>query len=390
MTAINYNTIKNKKIGYYVVHDPAGKVAYSNKSQALLHASKTKSHVEWNFNEEAFNKVNWTIEPPETLSQLYCQRALQLRQTYDYLVLNYSGGSDSKNILDTFLNNNIHIDEILIRWPRKGTEKIYVPNSIDYVPENVYSEWDLVMLPDIQWISTHHPQIKITVWDYTEEVIDLYNDIDWITRVNGEHLNPAQIGRYAMGMDMHKRVLDKGSKVAHIHGLDKPRVAHENGKFYCFFLDSVANQSGMVYDDSVDVMNTQELFYWTPDFPKIIVKQAHIVSNFFKSNPYLLHLIARGFVPYSSRTAYEMIIKSLIYPTWDPKRFQAPKPSSVFYCEYDEWFFNAFKDTDIFETWKRGLEYVTDNVDSKYLNFNRNGKPNGFSGYVSTHYDLGI
>lgn len=387
---INFKNVRNKKMGYYVVNDPTGAVAYASKSEALMHATRVNTWVDWNFNEESFGKVNWLHEPTESLAELYKQRALQIRQTYDYVILNYSGGSDSKNILDAFLNNNIHIDEILIRWPRKATEKIYVPNAYDFVPENVYSEWDLVMLPDMQWLAAHHPEIKLTVWDYSEEIVKLYNDVDWITRVNGEHLNPAQLGRYAMNMDNHRRVLDRGRRVAHIHGLDKPRVAHENGKFYCFFLDNVVNQSGLAYDDSVDVMNVQEFFYWTPDFPKIVVKQAYIVAKFFKEHPAFLHLVNRGFVSYSSRTAYEMIIKSLIYPTWDPKRFQAPKPSSVFYCEYDEWFYNAYKDTSTFETWQRGLDYVFDNVDNKYFNLNRHGRPNGFVGCVSTHYELGI
>jgi hypothetical protein len=385
---IDYKNVVNKKLGYYLVRDPVNPTAYSSKTQALMHATRVNAYMEWNFNEEFFNKINWSQEPTENLDQLYYQRALQLRQTYDYLILNYSGGSDSKTILDTFLKNNIHIDEILVRWPKKGSEKIYTPNAIDYVPENVYSEWDLVILPDLQWIAARYPGIKITVWDYTEEVEKYYKDIDWITKVNGEHLNPAQIGRYAMGMDIHKRILDKGKKVGHIHGLDKPRVAHENGKFYCFFLDSVANLSGIMYDDSVDVMNVQELFYWTPDFPKIVAKQAHIIARFFRENPALLHLIPRGFVPYTSRTAYEMIIKSLIYPDWDPKRFQAPKPSSVFYCEYDEWFFNTYKETNTFETWKRGLKYVTENIDAKHFNLNRHGNANGFMGCMSTHFML--
>jgi hypothetical protein len=385
-----FNNVINKKLGYYQVFDPQGTVAYSSKTQALMHATRANTWMEWNFNEDVFGGVVWTQEPAEDIRTLYKQRALQLRQNYDYLILNYSGGSDSRTILDTFLKNNIPIDEILVRWPKKGSEKIYTPSAVDYVPENVYSEWDLVILPDLQWLAAQHPNIKITVWDYTDEVQQYYTDIDWIVKVNGEHLNPAQIGRYAMGMDIHKRVLDKGKRVAHIHGLDKPRVCHENGKYYCFFLDSVANLSGIMYDDSVDTMNVQELFYWSPDFPQAIVKQAHIVARFFKENPALLHLIPRGFVPYTSRTAYEMIIKSLIYPDWDPKRFQAPKPSSVFFCEYDEWFFNTYKGTNTFESWERGLDYVIEHVDQKHFNLNRHGKPNGFVGCVSSFFDLGI
>lgn len=387
---MKFENVVNKKLGYYQVFDPVAPTAYSSKTQALMHATQANTWMEWNFNEEAFKQANWSQEPQEDLKTLYYQRALQLRQNYDYIILNYSGGSDSKTILDTFHNNNLHIDEILVRWPKKGSEGVYVPNGKSYVPENVYSEWDLVILPDLQWIATHYPKTKITVWDYTEEVENHYKDESWIVKVNGEHLNPAQIGRYSMGMDIHKRVLDKGRRVAHIHGLDKPRVAHENGKYYGFFLDSVANLSGTMYDDSVNAENVQELFYWTPDFPKIVIKQSYIVANFFKANPALLHLIPRGFVPYTSRTAYEMIIKSLIYPDWNPTRFQAPKPTSVFYCEYDEWFFDSYKGTSTFDSWQHGLKYVTSHIDEKHFNLNHQGKPNGFMGCVSTHFELNV
>lgn len=387
---MNYNKVINKKLGFYTVFDPINPAAYSSKVEALLHATKANTWIEWNFNEDVFRKVDWTQEPKETLQELYRQRALQLRDNYDYLILNYSGGSDSKNILDTFLNNNIHIDEILVRWPNKASKNVYTPNAYDYVPENVFSEWDLVIVPDLQQIAAQHPEIKITCWDVSEEVKTIYKDIDWIVKGSGEHLCPGHIVRYSMGMDIHKNILDKGRKVAHIHGIDKPRIAHENGKFYAFFIDSVANLSSMIYDDSVNEENVQEQFYWTPDFPKLIVKQSHIVAKFFKEHPAFLYMIRKGFVPYTIRTAYEMIIKSLIYPTWDSSRFQAAKPTSSFFCEYDQWFWDSYKDTSTLEVWQKGIDYTVENIDSKYFSLNRNGDPSSFVGCVSTHFDLGI
>lgn len=387
---MKFENVINKKLGYYQVFDPVDPTAYGSKTQALMHATRANTWMEWNFNEEAFKQVNWTVEPEQDLRYLYLQRAQQLRQSYDYIILNYSGGSDSKTILDTFLNNKIRIDEILVRWPKKGSEKIYTPNAYTFVPENVYSEFDLVILPDLKELASKHPEIKITFCDYTQEVEGFYKDIDWVTKVNGEHLNPAQVSRFNMEMDVHLRVLDKGKRVAHIYGLDKPRIAYEDGKFYAFFLDSVANLSGMPYRGGVNGENVQELFYWTPDFPNIVVKQSHIIAKFFKANPTFLHLVRKGFVPYTSRTAYEMIIKSLIYPDWDPKRFQASKPTSVFYCEYDEWFFDSYKGTNVFDAWKSGLDYVTTSIDEKHFNMNHKGRPNGFVGCVSTHFELNV
>jgi hypothetical protein len=245
-------------------------------------------------------------------------------------------------------------------------------------------------MPDLKWIATHYPQIKISTWDVSDEFDILYNDIDWVIKSNSEHLTPGHIVRYCMGMDIHKKVLDKGRRIAHIHGIDKPRVAHENGKFYAFFLDTVANMSNMVFNDSVNSENVQEQFYWTPDFPKVVVKQSHIVAKFFKAHPAFLHMIRRGFVPPTARQAYEAIVRGLVYPTWDPTRFQAQKPTSAFFSEFDEWFWHAYKDTNALEVWKQGLEYSVENIDKKYINFNKNNRPNSFVGCVSTHFDLGI
>ena len=46
--------------------------------------------------------------------KLLKERAQQLRDCYNYIILSYSGGHDSQTILNTFVNNNIYIDEIYI------------------------------------------------------------------------------------------------------------------------------------------------------------------------------------------------------------------------------------------------------------------------------------
>jgi len=51
----------------------------------------------------------------ESLDFLYALRARQLREKYDYLVLYFSGGADSTNILKTFIDNNIFLDEIVMQ-----------------------------------------------------------------------------------------------------------------------------------------------------------------------------------------------------------------------------------------------------------------------------------
>ena len=61
---------------------------------------------------EAYENHDFTIPPKETLETLCKQKALNLRANNDKIVIWYSGGCDSHYVLDTFLKNNIKVDEI--------------------------------------------------------------------------------------------------------------------------------------------------------------------------------------------------------------------------------------------------------------------------------------
>ena len=116
----------NEKLGYYTVD---GQV-FESKIQALVHATANKKPVRWIFNNDEFERTNWAVEPSETLNNLYRQRARQLREKYDYLVLCYSGGSDSNNILEAFIAEGLVIDEIVTNFIVDATKSISNPISI--------------------------------------------------------------------------------------------------------------------------------------------------------------------------------------------------------------------------------------------------------------------
>lgn len=71
-----------------------------------------------NLNNLSFHSIlehaNWETEPQESLSVLYKKRAQQIRDTYDYIVLYFSGGSDSITMLNAFMQNGIEIDEVVV------------------------------------------------------------------------------------------------------------------------------------------------------------------------------------------------------------------------------------------------------------------------------------
>ena len=95
------------KFGFYQV----GKLKFYSKFDAADLAARTNQSISWNFNDEVFGLYDWSTEPVASLPDLYRARAQQLRDQYDYLVLWYSGGADCDNILDTFVDNNIRLDE---------------------------------------------------------------------------------------------------------------------------------------------------------------------------------------------------------------------------------------------------------------------------------------
>ena len=90
---------------------------FHNKIEAIFEANRSDKHVTWDYHDLIFKNYNWSIDPPIGLEELYKQRALQLREAYDHIVLFYSGGVDSWYILNTFIKNNIHLDEIYMYGP---------------------------------------------------------------------------------------------------------------------------------------------------------------------------------------------------------------------------------------------------------------------------------
>jgi hypothetical protein len=79
------------KLGVYRVGD----LKFYSKLQAIEMSTKTGIHLHWDFNEAVFDSYDWTVEPKDSLVELYRQRAQQLRNKYDYIILAYSGGADS-------------------------------------------------------------------------------------------------------------------------------------------------------------------------------------------------------------------------------------------------------------------------------------------------------
>ena len=378
-------TYSDDVLGYYT----CGGHKFTSKVLAVEYATANNDHPSWEFNEHVFGKVNWEFEPNEPIDVLYAQRARQLREKYDYLVLNYSAGSDSQNILDTFINNNIKLDEVLVRWFKSATDTEH-RLSMSASPSNFASEWELTLYPALKRLAQINPEIKIEFHDTSNDATEFYKNDDWLYSTNGSHLDPCAIFQFDLGYKKYRQLADKGIKTGHIFGIDKPRVIIKDGVFYTYFLDILTGIAHFTMDERVNEFNKPELFYWSPDSVKILQKQTHIVMNFFKLNPGLLSFIHFENLKFPHvRSTYENLIRSMIYPTWRTATFQVGKPTSVFHCEYDDWFLRYYKDKAPLQIWQEGLDYIEKSVDKKFLSFDVSGRLDNFVGFVSPFYKLG-
>lgn len=65
-------------------------------------------------NNDVYDTVDWTKPPEKSIGELEEEHAIRLRQTYDYVRVWYSGGSDSHSIVESFLRAGQRIDEIAV------------------------------------------------------------------------------------------------------------------------------------------------------------------------------------------------------------------------------------------------------------------------------------
>jgi hypothetical protein len=354
----------NKKLGYYLVNNQI----YYNKYHALIDASKTNQQVRWFFNEDKFVPFAWHIEPEETLKDLYRARAQQLRDQYDYIRVEASGGSDSTTVIFSFLLNNIPLDEVVFRYPKSG-EKDMVGDARDLRCENTLSEWEFATKPLLDWIATNYPAVKITVHDYTENIVNdsKTRDESWIFRTR-HYLQPGHINKYQLnGYSEHKHLAERDLRICVLWGVDKPKVCVKDNKWFLYFIDSQASHSDQVIGEYTNITN--EFFYWSPDACQILAKQAHTIKNWFEQPAHanMQNVLQWPNANFSTRTIYEQVVKALIYTDYDLNTFQTFKSTNNIWNEMDHWFHHNFQGTRPYQVWESGINYLIDNLDPGFV-----------------------
>ena len=376
---------QNPKLGYYRVGD---KIFYS-KPEAYIYATQVDIEPSWHFNSKEFASADWLTDPDLNLREIYRLRAQQLRNKYDWIRIEASGGGDSTTAIFSFLLNGIHLDEVVFRYP-KQVDKDVTNDPFNTKPENTLSEWQFAAKPLFDWISTNYPKTRITFHDYSDVVLkDNYmKDESWVftTRDWFQPGHGAKHNNFAV--KEHRELADSGKSIAVVYGIDKPKVVLINNKWYTYFIDVFANHVNPIIEDYTNV--TTELFYWTPDLPEIAIKQSHMIKTWFDQpqNQNLKNLVTYPVLNPNLRTSYEGIAKSIIYPDYDQQTWQTSKPTNSFYNEMDHWFHVNLKDTKVYSAWQAGLEFLVDKIDPKLFQY-QSGKPVGLRWNTSVFYYLG-
>jgi len=375
----------NPKLGYYKV----GEEIFYSKPEAFMYATRTEQWPAWNFNTKEYAAVDWTQEPEANIRELYRLRAQQLRDRYDWIRVEASGGGDSTTAIFAFLLNGIHLDEVVFRYPDQ-CDKNVTDDPYNTNPENTLSERQFAAEPLFRWINTNFPKTKCTHHDYSTNLMndDYMKDESWIFSTK-EWFQPGHgVKHNHFGTLEHMAMADSGKKICSLYGVDKPKVMTIDGHWYTCFVDLQANHASPIVKDYDNI--TTELFYWTPDFPEISVKQAHMVKRWFDMPEHrgLKHLVTYPNINVSQRTAYEQVVKSIIYPDYDLETWQTAKPTNSFYNEMDHWFHVNLKDTELYHNWQAGLQYLTHKIDSKFF-IHELGRPVGLMLSYSPFYYLG-
>lgn len=307
------NMISNVgKNGVYVVDG----VLFINKSDALKFASKFNKKVRWDFNDAVFSAVNWTTPIETSLPDLYKQRAQQLRNTYDYVSLFFSGGVDSTNVLHSFIDNDIFLDEIVMYRPGK---QIKYANKTDKSLRNIWSEVEFAAIPYLKK-QCINPKTLIREMDMEECLNDFVSNSRLTQQWHQlNYLTPNFWAKNAMCMtDKHWISLyDSGKSIGHIAASDKPRVRIRDGQYYMRFNDTGATTfhfqpPSLSADESEKIRKHQvlEMFYWTPDLPQLVIKQCQEIKQQCKNNTAFKSLVLNDSIPHG---VYGPAVSKYIY-----------------------------------------------------------------------------
>ena len=280
--------------GYYKYNDKMY-VSREDAFNDMMTRQDWDGVLTFHFHDEVFEQIDWSVEPPFDIDLLYKMRAQQIRDKYKYVILQLSGGVDSTQILETFLDNGIFIDEIQTFHHHSGTKTLtFDKKSALFKEVSVLYEYQFAVIPLLKWVREVSPNTKIVEVDLMPELISGTS-----RRTNGELLgqhpitkgliNPPNIIYNVprtvtyVSLTHNIKKIEKDN-VCVIRGIDKPalrawKVSPSSYKLYFNFHDQTMGSTKFMASGVMPTTFTLESFFWSPEVPLIPVKQCHLIKK---------------------------------------------------------------------------------------------------------------
>ena len=245
---------ENKKelVGYRI-----DGTTFYNPFLAFLHGAHNTPYENPKFvcYDSVFKDLDWTKEPTESVQELIDARTRQLAQRYEKIIIAFSGGTDSVTLYNSFVRQNIFIDELII----------------SYSP---YTEAHPVTTAD--WLIKNHPdkRTRITVLNRNDpQYYTKFDNESWVLENTG---NLGYFNLSAPGSYFYQHCSDTWGNTnwCMIIGYEKPHILRENNQWLAVHLDKVVKPS-FGYSNL-------EYFFLTPDFPQLHLKQTHMLLRYIK------------------------------------------------------------------------------------------------------------
>lgn len=356
---MSYALNDKERYGFYQVGD----LKTYSKLEAIEFSGESKLPIQWNYNKEIYSSFDWSQEPPGDLDLWYRARAEQIRNNYDYIVIWYSGGADSSNILNTFVKNNIFVDEIAQYSTAEGAK-----TKQDYLNKEIFA----TAIPQTQQLLENNPVYKNTVHrvvDISDINMNLMsmsdNHWDFFYHVNQYYSFSALSRSYIRELvPAYRDLIATGKKVCFVWGVEKPEILQQNNQYFLRFGDGQDHAVSAYSQIQNRPWEYDEFFYWAPDMPELPAKQAHVICRYLNSISDAdvdgVHVLDNHGVedtvygttrpdpfltkPYikiqKGNRLYSLSLRGLhrlIYSDWNPNLIVAGKPHGHMFALKDTW-----------------------------------------------------
>jgi hypothetical protein len=332
--------------GYYLYNDKI----YIDRKDLLdeMLVTRDNNSVQFMFNEDVFQKIDWTVEPDISLDELYRQRAQQIRDSYDYIILSYSGGADSHEVLSVFLKNNIFIDEIQVVHHYDLIKKIGRTTMETDPGLAMMLEFERVALPTIKKLVEKSPGTKINLMDASDFVVQdvhghrfSFMGMDKFNNNAGFMCMTTPFVRNFFQHHQNNKNLNLGGKkVCFLRGTEKPSLKMYRNNLKFNFTDASMHGTKLMQKGDIDEIYTIENFFWSPDAPLIPIKQSHVIKKVLERDPkfYAQFMINQeknirmtefNKPGIAEEQDFQRKYTRIIYSHWNDTFFKAPKKAPV-------------------------------------------------------------